>query len=210
MSCRSNNSCSDTPYPQASNESVPSLIENLVTALYGKIRKTVMHGRVVWNIPCDPANSSEVKNFPRYQGEGLLCYILRVFNNSQDTFSTFLKWKYTGNGVQTIFEIAGASNQHDDAYLVYIDGVVQDSDGYQIQISSPSLISFDQAIPNGSVLNIIQLSYSTAGTWYTGNGSPEGTIAAPIGSIYSNTLGGSNQTFWVKESGSGSVGWIAK
>jgi hypothetical protein len=87
MSCNCNNSyysstcCPDTPYPQVSHESVPSLIDNLVNALYGEITKSVVDGRVVWNIPCDPADDpAAIVDFPRLPGEGLLCYILRYFN----------------------------------------------------------------------------------------------------------------------------------
>ena len=85
MSCNCNNStysntcCPDTPYPQVSPESVPSLISNLVNALYGEITKSVVNGRVVWNVPCDPNNTAEIDGFPRLPDEGLLCYILRYF-----------------------------------------------------------------------------------------------------------------------------------
>lgn len=70
----------DTPYPIISQESVPSIIDNLVTALYGQIEKDVSSGKIVWIIPCDPNNSRSVAGIPRNQGEGLLCYILRVFD----------------------------------------------------------------------------------------------------------------------------------
>jgi hypothetical protein len=69
----------DTPYPITSQESVPSLIDNLVTALYGEIQKDVSNGKIVWVIPCDPNNTTSVAGITRNQGEGLLCYILRVF-----------------------------------------------------------------------------------------------------------------------------------
>jgi len=52
-----------------------------------------------------------------------------------------------------------------------------------------------------------------AGTakWTSGTGSPEGVVAAPMGSIYSNTGGGAGVTLYVKESGSaGNTGWVAK
>lgn len=87
MSCNCNNStysntcCPDTPYPQVSPESVPSLISNLVNALYGTINKTIVNGRVVWDIPCDPVTSpATIAGIPREEGEGLLCYIIRVGN----------------------------------------------------------------------------------------------------------------------------------
>lgn len=43
-----------------------------------------------------------------------------------------------------------------------------------------------------------------------GTGSPQGVVAAPAGSIYLNTSGGANATIWVKESGTGNTGWVAK
>jgi alpha-tubulin suppressor-like RCC1 family protein len=85
-----NNVCrQDIPYPQVSPESVPSLIDNLVTALYGAfynpqtgqgyVTKSVVNGRVVWTSACDPNNTAEIAGVPRNDGEGLLCYIIRIF-----------------------------------------------------------------------------------------------------------------------------------
>jgi hypothetical protein len=79
----------DLPYPSVSHESVPSLIDNLVYALYGTITKTVVDRRVQWYIPCDPNNTSTINNIPRNAGEGLLCYIIRALNT-------------TGGGIVTI------------------------------------------------------------------------------------------------------------
>ena len=87
MSCGCNNStysstcCPEVPYPSISSESVPSLIDNLVYALYGTINKSIVNGRVIWDIPCDPSTTpAEVSGIPREDGEGLLCYIIRVLN----------------------------------------------------------------------------------------------------------------------------------
>jgi len=44
------------------------LISNLVYALYGTISKTVVNGRVVWDIPCDPNNTASVDQIPREEG----------------------------------------------------------------------------------------------------------------------------------------------
>jgi hypothetical protein len=78
----------DTPYPIISHESVPSLIDNLVAALYGQIQKNVSSGKIVWTIPCDPNNTASVAGIPRNTGEGLLCYMLRVFDSFN--FSNFV------------------------------------------------------------------------------------------------------------------------
>lgn len=44
---------------------------------------------------------------------------------------------------------------------------------------------------------------------YSGNGSPEGALAAKEGSIYLNQAGGSGVGIYVKETGSGNTGWVA-
>lgn len=46
--------------------------------------------------------------------------------------------------------------------------------------------------------------------WKTGVGSPEGVVTAPVGSLYSNTSGGTNTTLYVKTSGTSNTGWTAK
>ena len=103
MSCSNDSNSNvcrqDIPYPQISSESVPSLISNLVLALYGEITKSVVDGRVVWNIPCDPTdNPVTIDGFPRLPGEGLLCYIIRYF----DDLAPVLIDAVTISGAQTI------------------------------------------------------------------------------------------------------------
>lgn len=51
-----------------------------------------------------------------------------------------------------------------------------------------------------------------AGTakWTSGSGTPEGAVTAVVGSLYTRTDGGANTTLYVKESGSGNTGWVAK
>jgi hypothetical protein len=44
----------------------------------------------------------------------------------------------------------------------------------------------------------------------TGTGSPEGVAPAVVGSLYLRTDGGANTTLYVKQSGTGNTGWIAK
>lgn len=45
--------------------------------------------------------------------------------------------------------------------------------------------------------------------WYSGNGTPEGSMTAVVGSIASRLDGGAGTSFYVKESGSGNTGWKA-
>jgi hypothetical protein len=43
-----------------------------------------------------------------------------------------------------------------------------------------------------------------------GAGTPEGAVAAPVGSIFMRSDGGAGTSFYVKESGTGNTGWVAK
>lgn len=44
----------------------------------------------------------------------------------------------------------------------------------------------------------------------TGTGSPEGVVTAPVGTLYTRTDGAAGTTLYVKESGTGNIGWVAK
>jgi len=60
-------------------------------------------------------------------------------------------------------------------------------------------------------LNRQEVEYYNRGVyWYAGAGSPEGAVTAPIGSLYSRTNGGASTSLYVKESGTGNTGWVAK
>jgi hypothetical protein len=43
-----------------------------------------------------------------------------------------------------------------------------------------------------------------------GAGTPEGSVAANVGSLYLRTDGGALTTLYIKESGAGATGWVAK
>lgn len=47
-------------------------------------------------------------------------------------------------------------------------------------------------------------------TWSSGSGTPEGVVTAPVGSLYTRTDGGASTTLYIKESGTGNTGWVAK
>lgn len=46
-------------------------------------------------------------------------------------------------------------------------------------------------------------------TWTSGSGSPEGSVTASVGSMYTRSDGGTGTTLYVKESGSGNTGWVS-
>lgn len=44
----------------------------------------------------------------------------------------------------------------------------------------------------------------------SGTGTPEGAVTAPVGSLFLRSDGGASTTLYVKQSGAGNIGWIAK
>lgn len=80
----------------------------------------------------------------------------------------------------------------------------------QISVGGVALASF---INNGDVqgINAMTRTYITSTVWIGGGtGTPEGAQAAGIGSIWMRTDGGAGTSHYVKESGTGNTGWVAK
>ena len=76
----------------------------------------------------------------------------------------------------------------------YADGkVVIDADGIPFEPASKDYV--DQRVPIGS---------------FTGTGSPEGKVTAPIGSVYTDTAATNGAIRWVKTSGTSSSGWVVE
>lgn len=49
-----------------------------------------------------------------------------------------------------------------------------------------------------------------AAIWTSGSGTPEGVVSAVVGSMFTRTDGAAGTTLYVKESGTGATGWVAK
>jgi hypothetical protein len=54
--------------------------------------------------------------------------------------------------------------------------------------------------------NLISTPNTTIGIFFIGIGSPEGSVTASVGTLYTDTNGGSS-SFWVKTNGVGNTGW---
>lgn len=78
--------------------------------------------------------------------------------------------------------------------------------------SSGNMRTPGSLIVAGSEAQAFQFTYASSGTHFIkwGTGSPESAVTAPVGSLFLRTDGGANTTLYVKESGSGNTGWVAK
>lgn len=66
-----------------------------------------------------------------------------------------------------------------------------------------------QKVNNNSV-DTVTLPFVSSALIKTGTGSPEGIVSAAVGTLYLRTDGGTNTTLYVKETGAGTTGWVAK
>lgn len=62
----------------------------------------------------------------------------------------------------------------------------------------------------GSITDPYVLSAEVRSEIRKGVGSPNGVVAAPVGTMYTRSDGGTSSTLYVKESGTGDTGWVAK
>lgn len=73
--------------------------------------------------------------------------------------------------------------------------------------------AFDWGRTDRRTKNNFSISFrpgSGAPLWTSGSGSPNSVVTAPVGSLYTDTAGGATTTFYVKETGTGNTGWVAK
>lgn len=76
-------------------------------------------------------------------------------------------------------------------------------------IKAPNQVTGETITPAAVISDSVTLG--TGGpSWRTGTGTPEGSLTAPVGSLYSRTDGGAGTTLYVKESGTGNTGWVGK
>lgn len=85
--------------------------------------------------------------------------------------------------------------------------VSQGTDSY----ANPGDVLVRTEVEDGSEALNSASPFTVAGlTVSAGSGSPEGVLAAPVGSLYLRTNGSTGTTLYVKETGTGNTGWIAK
>lgn len=135
MSCC--NSCGDTTDSCGCNpcaqtlkvESQASALQNLEQNLFGTFTKTIVNGRAVWTQVCD-SESTGLSCNPRSDGEGFICYILRLM----DGLGLFYggTWNALSNYCKNTFVIYGIGS-----YVALVDvapGVTPGTDGTKWQL----------------------------------------------------------------------------
>lgn len=92
-----------------------------------------------------------------------------------------LRWAYVGNGTQTLFQINGANSLLSTAYLVAIDGVIQDPYNYSIADLTPYTLIATSPVPSGSIIVIVEIVGPIGATGFIGATGPSGGPTGPQG-----------------------------
>lgn len=148
---------------------------------------------------------------------------LEIFHNGTDSIikdagSGVLRYESdTSSSFGTILEIKNTdtTNNQSGAYVSFItpstttESVKLGSTGSGLNLiwgNNPSHSFFEHGISfrQGGLVGAITASIRI------GTGAPESQIEATVGSLYLRTDGGTGQTLYVKESGTGTTGWVAK
>ncbi len=148
------------------------------------------------------------------QGENTLTDHTAKFKPNQ-----FITTAYN-NGILYIANTQGQYEAHkilsNTSDTITIDGTWAFSDGsYDYYLFFPAYLgSASFPFKRLYVGEDIRLGYGdSAGTQVAyikfGNGSPEGVVTAPTGSLYLNLDGGANTSFYVKTAGTGNTNWQA-
>lgn len=95
-------------------------------------------------------------------------------------------------------------NQNSDYYSAYPTAGFMVDNGASAMKWQYGLYNDDNTILTAEV------RLSTGVLVMSGSGSPEGVKTAPVGSLYTRTDGGAGTTLYVKETGTGNTGWVAK
>lgn len=145
--------------------------------------------------------ASPMQTCHNYAGNGF--YLGQIpLNGSVKDVTPSWKWSNDG-GIMKSYNVAGMRFQIGSAETV--------------RLTSAAIYPFND---NGMTMGLAANRYSNSYVsrrMYTaitgdlfGNGSPEGSVTAGIGSTYRRLDGGASSSFYVKETGTGNTGWIAK
>ena len=132
-------------------------------------------------------------------GEGVALVAKLPGNTNSSYLAGKLYWERTAAGdstAQSAFVIQTNPNTDQTETL---------TNGLRLEANGEVTIYDHLNIPanKGVVINATTL-------WTSGSGSPEGVLTANVGSLYTRTDGGASTTLYVKESGTGNTGWVAK
>jgi hypothetical protein len=125
-------------------------------------------------------------------------------DNNAFTGTTEVSLIRDANGI-----LAQRNSSNAQTFRIYETDSGANDEYLEISAASGTNLIRPQATGTGTA-SVVRYHTTTSVFWTSGSGTPEGVVTAPIGSLYTRTDGGAATTLYVKESGTGSTGWVAK
>jgi hypothetical protein len=116
-----------------------------------------------------------------------------------------------GKRISALDAISGASTANDDDLVIFDTSLTTTKRISRSQLAA-GMVGDLPYTPTGSIsaTTIPTAINALAGKIRWGAGTPEGAVSAAVGTLFLRTDGGSNTTLYIKESGAGNTGWVAK
>jgi hypothetical protein len=141
-------------------------------------------------------------------GASLFGYNSGAYLNANTYFNAGYKYKATAAAAR--YEISNGQHFWFTALSGTAGTAITFTQRMQLENGVGDLTLDTGSLKFGTADKGIVFSGNSSVLWRCGAGTPEGAVAAPVGSLFTRTDGGANTTLYVKESGTGSTGWVAK
>lgn len=133
-------------------------------------------------------------------------YVSQRFYNDMDSGARSLEMGYSGSAYAS--SILTGAPTGEAGYITTTGNyplLIGQNNTSRIEITNSSM-TFKLASTFNSTVSVS----GTTATISSGTGTPEAAVTAPVGSLFLRTDGGASTTLYVKESGAGNTGWVAK
>lgn len=116
-----------------------------------------------------------------------------------------------GSRIPALTALSGASSANDDDLVIFDTSLDTTKRISRSQLAT-GMVGDLPYTPTGSIsaTTIPTAIDALAGKVRWGSGTPEGAVSASVGTLFLRLDGAANTTLYVKESGAGNTGWIAK
>lgn len=150
---------------------------------------------------------------------------LAVVDNTWPNGNTFIGCTIESGEPEYLLEVAGSHNTflncrfeaapanvamlgHASSLMTYENMIIGGYNSSSLTLTQSGLTAHNGILNPRSSLGF---AFGNGPTMLTGTGSPQGTVAAPVGSLYLRSDGGAGTTLYVKQSGASSnTGWVGK
>lgn len=116
-----------------------------------------------------------------------------------------------GSRVPALTAISGANTANDDDLVIFDTSTDTTKRISRSQLAA-GMVGDLPYTPTGSITatTVPTAINALAGMIRWGTGTPQGVVTAAVGTLFLRTDGGTSTTLYIKETGTGNTGWVAK